>query len=362
MAQSIALIGCGRIGFMLEEDPLRKKPCTHYGGTLSVGLKITHACDIHQSRLSKFAEHAGIPRSSCYTDYQSLISEVKPELVIIATWTESHAQIGIHAAENGVKVIVCEKPVASNLDDAHALIRACEKNGTRLIINHERRYDPRYIQVKKLLDSNQVGEVQTVNAMVLTGGSNGNSRIEAGGGPLLQDGTHMVDIIRYYFGNILNVRGRFTRDMQSSGFEDRATAWLRTERGMDIFLEAGGKREYFHFELQVYGTRGKIVIGNGYQHLYMSNESRYYTGFKDLVEVPFPGFENENYFTREYKEAAALLNGDDLTILSGGDDGLKALEIVHAVYLSAYMDRDVQLPLTGASIDLEMIFPIVEAS
>ncbi len=347
---------------MLEEDPLRKKPCTHYGGVLSAGLKITHACDIHQSRLNKFAEHAGISRSNCYTDYQSLITEVKPELVIIATWTESHARIGIHAAENGVKVIVCEKPVASNLDDAHALIRACEKNGTRLIINHERRYDPRYIQVKKLLDSNQIGEVQTANAMVLTGGSNGNARTEAGGGPLLQDGTHMVDIIRYYFGNILNVRGRFTRDMQSSGFEDRATAWLRTERGMDVFLEAGGKREYFHFELQIYGTRGKIVIGNGYQQLYMSNESQYYTGFRDLVEVPFPAFESENYFTREYHEARALLSGDDLNILSGGDDGLKALEIVHAIYLSAYLDSDVHLPLAGSTIDLGMIFPIVEAS
>jgi len=347
---------------MLEEDPLRKKPCTHYGGTLSAGLKITHACDINPSRLRKFAEHASIPRSNCYTDYQSLITEVKPELVIIATWTESHARIGILAAENGTKVIVSEKPVASTLDDAHALITACENNGTSLIINHERRYDPRYIQVKKLLDSNQIGEVQTVNAMVLTGGSNGNARTEAGGGPLLQDGTHMVDIIRYYFGNILSVRGRFNRHMQSSVFEDRAIAWLRTESGIDIFLEAGGKRDYFHFELQVYGTRGKIVIGNGYQHLYMSNKSRYYTGFRDLVEVPFPDFHNENCFTREYNEAAALLNGDDVNILSDGNDGLKALEIVHAVYLSAYIDSDVQLPLTSASVDLEVIFPIVDAS
>ncbi len=362
MGHSIALTGCGRIGFLLEDDPLRKKPCTHYGGALSAGLTITHACDSNNSRLQAFAKKAGIPRSHCYTDYHSLITRVKPEMVIIATWTESHAEIGILAAENGAKVIICEKPIASNLEEAHALVGACEKNGTRLIINHERRYDPRYIQVKKILESNSIGEVQSANAMVLTGSANGNARIEAGGGPLLHDGTHMVDILRYFFGDIHNVRGRFTRDNRMGGFEDRAVAWLRTGNNVDIFLEAGGKKDFFHFELQVYGTGGKIVIGNGYQHLYTTRKSRYYTGFKDLAEVPFPEYPEENCFTRLYRDAYAVLNGENVPILSTGEDGRRALEIIHSIYLSSHLDRDIRLPLNGTAVDLVSIFAVTEAS
>ncbi|HNW28934.1 MAG TPA: gfo/Idh/MocA family oxidoreductase, partial [Spirochaetota bacterium] len=57
---NIALIGCGRIGHLLELDPLRNKPCTHFGGALSAGLAITHACDINRERLERFGKTAGI--------------------------------------------------------------------------------------------------------------------------------------------------------------------------------------------------------------------------------------------------------------------------------------------------------------
>jgi hypothetical protein len=54
MAKEITLIGCGRIGFILENDKLRNKPCTHFGGADSVGLKFTSACDISKDRLKEF--------------------------------------------------------------------------------------------------------------------------------------------------------------------------------------------------------------------------------------------------------------------------------------------------------------------
>ncbi len=60
----IALIGCGRIGFMLESDPLRYKPCTHFGGASSAGLRITHACDLNHGRLESFVRASGIPRET----------------------------------------------------------------------------------------------------------------------------------------------------------------------------------------------------------------------------------------------------------------------------------------------------------
>ncbi|HSV95408.1 MAG TPA: Gfo/Idh/MocA family oxidoreductase [Spirochaetota bacterium] len=354
----IALIGCGRIGFMLESDPLRYKPCTHFGGASSAGLRITHACDIDPGRLEGFVRLSGIPNENAFTSHRELLDSVRPELVIISTWIESHTDIGTRAAANGARVIVCEKPIAPNLRDASRLIASCEAHGTSLIINHERRYDMRYRKIKEMLDDGAIGEIRTVHASILTAGFLGRSRIEQGGGPLLHDGTHMMDLIRYFFGDIATVVGDFNRSgNRKSGFEDRATAWIRTRGGVDVFLEAGGAREYFVFELAISGTRGKIIAGNGYQSFFTTRASHHYTGFRDLVEKPFPRFRRLNYFTREYSEAKRLLAGEDIPVSSGGLDGYRAIEAIHAVYLSARQGRKiVELPIKPGTIRLKEIF------
>jgi len=235
-----ALIGCGRIGFLLEDDPLRYKPCTHYGGAKAAGIKINFACDLNIGRLKKFAAIASVSDENIYTDYKKLLEEQKPELVIIATWTNMHAGIGITAVRNGAKTIICEKPIASSLKDAQELFSICRKFKVNLIINHERRYDERYNTVKKMLGDKKIGEVKTVYASVLSAGAS-SADIKQGGGPLLHDGTHMIDIIRYFFGDISWVKGEIQRN-KPVGFENRAVAWMRTESGVDVFLEAGGSR------------------------------------------------------------------------------------------------------------------------
>jgi predicted dehydrogenase len=352
-----ALIGCGRIGFSLESDPLRYKPCTHYGGATSAGIRINYACDINIARLKKFCDNAAIPAENAFTNYKELLSTANPGLVIIATWTESHADIGQFAAAHGARVIVCEKPITAHLSDAENLIQICEERGVSIIINHERRYESRYRAIKDMLKANRIGEIKTVHASILTSGYRGTSKIEEGGGPLLHDGTHMIDIIRYLFGDIKTIEGEFQRIHRNRGFEDRATAWLKAESGIDIFLEAGGNRNYFIFELQVSGTRGKIVIGNGYEQLFIEKKSKLYTGFRDLNEAPFPQKRSTNCFIREYREIKRLMLGKGTGITSSGYDGYKALEVIHGIYLSAHLNKKkIELPIEPRKIDLKKIF------
>ena len=354
-----ALIGCGRIGFMLESDPLRYKPCTHYGGATAASIRINYACDINTARLKKFCTNAGIPAENGFTDYRELIATARPELVIIATWTESHAAIGQFAAAHGARAIVCEKPITAYLTDAENLIRVCEERGVSIIINHERRYEGRYRAIRDMLRESRIGEIKTVHASILTTGFRGISKIEDGGGPLLHDGTHMIDILRYLFGDIQTVEGEFQRMHRRRGFEDRAAAWLKTSSGIDIFLEAGGNRDYFVFELQISGTRGKIVIGNGYEQLFTGKKSKLYTGFRDLAERPFPRKSSTNCFIREYREVKRLMLGKRTEISSSGYDGYKALEVIHGIYLSAHLNREkVKLPVEPRNIDLRKIFDL----
>jgi len=352
-----ALIGCGRIGFLLENDRLRKKPCTHFGGAMAAGIKINYACDINRERLEKFAEVASIPDENLFNESTALLGAVRPDLVIIATWTESHASICMDAAENGAGVIVLEKPISPSLTSASAILRTCGDRGSRLIVNHERRFDARYRKLRDFIDSGGIGEIKSARASILTSGFHGESRPEAGGGPLLHDGTHLVDMVRFLFGDIEKVRGEFWRQGRRSGYEDGALAWMKTSKGVDVFLEAGGRRDYFSFELDVSGTSGRIMIGNGYERLYLKGRSRLYTGFNDLIEKPFPAYDRKkNCFRELYVEAAGALSGKTDVQASSGIDGYRALEAIHAVYLSAYKKKEIILPMGKYDADLKKIF------
>ncbi len=353
----IALIGCGRIGFLLENDKLRNKPCTHFGGASSIGMKITSACDINTDRLKEFGRIADIPDDSLFTDYKKLLKTKNPQMAIITTWTDTHAEIALDAIRNGAKIIVLEKPAASSLNLIKKIITEAEKNKCRIIVNHERRFDSRYNKVKDMIKEGVIGEIKTVNARMLTGSYRGKSHIEEGGGPLLHDGTHLVDIIRFFFGEIITVQGEFTRFSRSSGFEDSSSAWMQNESGINIFLEAGGGRKYFQFELEIWGTEGKIVIGNGCNKLFLKKKSVLYTGFNDISETKFPAIKHKNCFTELYKSASSMLKGKDVQEISGIDDGYKALEIIHAIYYSSHLGRKkVELPLKRGVVNLKKIF------
>lgn len=353
------LIGCGRIAFLLENDKLRKKPCTHFGGAASAGLEITGASDISEERLGSFIKASGIDRESCYTDYRNLLRERKPEIAIISTWTESHAEIAVDAIKNGAEIVILEKPVSYSLRESIKIIRTAERYGAVVIVNHERRFDNRYRKVKSLIESGEIGRIISANARIHTGRYRGNSRVTEGGGPLLHDGTHLVDIIRFFFGEIESVTGDFQRIDRQRGFEDCATAWLRTVSGTDIFLEAGGGRKYFLFEIEIWGSDGKIIIGNGCNRLYKYKKSSMYTGFNDLCETTFPPVKPNNCFEELYSTVMKIYNGKKSSCDSTLIDGHKALETIHGVYYSSFSgNKQVRFPLKPGSINLEKIFTL----
>ena len=355
---NVCLIGCGRIAHILEGDPLRNKPCTHLGGMRAAGLKLTHACDSDPQRLRIIGTSAKLGASALYENDRDLFRSVTPGLVTIATWTDSHAAIGIRAAEAGAKVIVCEKPLASSLSDARKLIDACRAQKTVLITNHERRYDPRYRTAKKLLDSGKIGQLRSIHAFLPTGGFRGASSPLLGGGPLLHDGTHLVDMIRFFAGDLASAHGLIRRYGRDKGYEDHAAALLETQSGIPVFLETGGAVGYFGFGLELRGTLGMIAIGNGFQTLHLAKPSSLYSGFKDLTEAAFPKIPKGNCFTGLYREAKLILSGQLPSPSSTGEDGYKALETVHAVYLSAKKRKRITFPVSPTRINIKKIFDL----
>lgn len=333
-ALKVGIIGCGRVGSLLEEDPLRGKPCTHAGGFQALSsTKIVAGCDINPSRLEKFGERWKVDR--LYQDYRKMLRQERPDIVCIATWTHLHSEMVIESARAGVKGIYCEKPIAIDISQAKAMVRACERKKIPFIINHERRWDFHYQQARKLIQSGKIGELRTIVGNALSWKPGKLPTRTFGGGAMFHDGTHLTDLLLYFGGPIDWVAGHEFRPNGKRYIEETACAMIRFRNGALGFIEGGGARKYFNFELDIQGSEGRILIGNGGRELFLTRKSRRFSGFHELERVAFPEPKRyENPFIGGARDMVRCIRKGSESI-SSGRDGLKALEVIFAIYQSA---------------------------
>lgn len=353
----VGIIGCGRIGSLLEDDPLREKPASHAGAFHAhPKTQIVSGCDIKAKRLKEFGGRWNV--SELYKDYREMIDRVQPDIVSVATWTETHSDIVVEAVEKGVKGIYCEKPVSLTMKDADRMIRVCRENAVPLVIGHERRWHPYYIKAKELIQQGKIGKVQTVVGNALSGDpyrSNGNgkngkpSRLSVkkyGGGPLFHDGTHLTDLLRFFLGEADWVIGDEERSHGNRNIETTAVGMIRFKNGSTAYIEGGGERGYFNFELDIQGTEGRIRIGNYLSELWITRDSPHFTGFKELQQVEFPKPEMDmNPFYGGVDDLVTCME-TGRTSVSSGEEGRDALEMILAIYESARKgSKKIQLPI-----------------
>jgi len=318
----IGIIGIGRIGAGLEEDPLRIKPCTHTGGILKNNkLLITSVCDIDKTKLSLFGKRYKVSR--LYIDFKKMLKNEVLDALVIATWTDSHKAITCEAARRGVKLIICEKPMAFSRKDCDSMVRTCKQYGSILMINHERRWEEMYRKVKEMITEKKIGEIRTVTANVLTERSFKKKSFRIDKSSLLHDGTHLIDMALFLFGDPESINGFIPRSRKDSAY-----GIITFRNDIVLFLEAGGDRNFFNFELDILGTDGRIKIGNEYKELWIKKKSRRYKGFRELEKINFPRFSIKNSFIEEYREVVRLLEGKIRKPSSSGEDGMKTIEVI----------------------------------
>ena len=296
-------------------------------------IHLSAGCDIDPERLKEFGKRWHV--TGLYSDYREMLEKEDLDILCIATWTPLHASMTLEAAKAGIKGIFCEKPIATNLKQAQKMVRACQKNNIPLIINHERRWDAYYQQAHKLIRSGKIGEIKTLIGNALSWKPGRLTVSEHGGGPLFHDGTHLTDLLLFFGGPVAWVSGHETRPGGEKYIEETASAMLGFKNGAIGFIEGGGARKYFNFELDIQGTEGRLLIGNSGRELYVTKKSQRFTGFNELEKTPFP--EPKKYESPFIGGAREMLRTirTGKTGFSTGTDGLRSLEIISAVYRSA---------------------------
>jgi len=319
MKLKAGIIGLGNIGSLFDEDPKRKAVWSHAGAYLaSHKVEIIAGADTDSNRLDKFSRRC--PHAGLYQDYREMLSDNRLDIVSICTPTASHFKIFSRATSSDIKAVFCEKPIAARVEDARRMVAASRTKNIILAVNHTRRWDPRYLRVKEYIDQGRIGEVRSITG-------NYSDKV-------FMVGTHLVDTIRLYGGDIDWVVGEGSNlDSDDPGI----SGLLSFKNGARGFIIDNGKRENLIFEIDVLGAQGRVrIIDNGYHTEFLHFEkSDRFSGYRELKRQPLKKLK-----TGKSPLAAAIGNIIECIEKGGepactGEDGLKALETTAALCKSA---------------------------
>jgi predicted dehydrogenase len=314
------IIGLGRIASLLEEDSLREKPCTHAGAlAANPDCILAAGCDIDEERRNLFAEKWQTP---VYADAAEMIRIHKPHIVAIATHPDSHYRYCRLAADQGVPVVICEKPLADNIGSARKIKRLSEQ-GTIIITNHERRYAHDYIRARAILDEAKLGKLLSVRAVLYMGKTKRLLDV------LWHDGTHLADAIMFLSNATLKHRRRWGAKLGAN----TGTAWLEGAlypAPTPVIIEIGAGRDHLAFETEFSCEKGRLRIGNGIFEVWESAPSPYAEQFRSLKQTGETFTGPTGYFAHMVQDAVKCAR-EGGTPLSGAADGLRVIEYLNSV-------------------------------
>ncbi|WP_109019798.1 Gfo/Idh/MocA family protein [Leptospira kobayashii] len=342
----VILVGLGRIASKLELDPLRKKPCTHAGVLFSgfgkKNFELGLAIETKEERRNDFRDQWGLPPEFPILEnlnrkqIESFArAKSASHLAVIATPSSSHFDTAKQLLNFGIKNLLIEKPVALSKKEGVLLRNLMNKKNARIWVNHERRYHPRYLFVRDLLQKGSFGKVQSVRANVFTSAKNpGLAFSKSGGGPLLHDGTHAMDLIHWFFGKPKLNYAKLVFPKQGT-IEDRATAWFSAKNGIEIYLDVSGGRDYFQFELDILTNSHRLILSNDGFQFWEGKTSELYKGFQSLspIQIPkFPDSEKSNAFLGIYQEIVEVIRGKKNRQEGNIEDNIHILDSLESIY------------------------------
>ena len=324
------------------------------------GTTVIAAAEANPSVLGRFVKD--FPMRG-YADWRELLEQDRPDLAVIFLPHADCPDAAVACAERGVHVLV-EKPMAASAEGVRRMIGAAEKAGVILSTPYVWRYHPVVRQMKKLIEEGVTGRIVGCEGRCAAGRLSryieGNAgwmleKARSGGGPMFNLGVHWIDLYRWLLADeVTEVIGKTVRVNQQYDIEDNSFALLTFSRGTVLALDISYTvPDSFPFGRDLYlalrGTAGVISWSPSFE----GAKERLFV-CSDSGEYSQPAHQHLDFELPPQAGYAGVMGLDFLADLLesvrtgkppavSGQDGLKALEVVEAIYQSAETGRSVKL-------------------
>lgn len=309
----IALIGCGRISQAYLEAI---KMC---GNIVLKGV-----LDSRKEAADAVAEATGC---QSFTDIETMVKSIKLDGAIVCTPPNLHKEITCRLLNNGISVL-CEKPLAINLEDGIAMYKAAKDNQVILMMASKFRYVEDIIRTKSIIASGMLGKIhfyenRFCSRVNMSERWNINPSI-SGGGVLIDNGPHSLDIVRYLMGPIRKIYAHESTRDKDSPVEDTITLSFVTEKGLmgTIYLSWTIQTKNTTY-IDIFGTEGAISVG-WEKSLYQ------YNGHPEWVSFGV-GYQKVSAFRSQVKNFVETVRGiaEPLITPKGGLASIKLISLAY---------------------------------
>lgn len=330
-----AIVGCGAIGSrhaaVIDAEPR---------------AEITALCDIDSTKLERLRELYGM-EIAVFTDYRRMLAETDASVVNICTPHGLHATMAIEAADAGKHILV-EKPMALTTRDAENMIHAAEKNNVHLMVVKQNRYNVPIALTKQALDSGKMGRIFMTQCDVLWNrhegyyrDSNWRGRKDLEGGALFTQASHFIDLLIWWFGDVVSVNSDIMTKNHDIEIEDCGTALMRFSSGVmgTMNWTTCVYNKNYEGSITIIGENGTIKIGGQYL-----NKIEYW----DVQSMPLPEdiafIDEPNLYgkyqgtssnhSRVVEDVVAKLLKERHNVVEG-DEGFRSIDAIEKIYRSA---------------------------
>ncbi len=317
--------------------------------------------DAFAATAEKVGTEYGVPH---YTDFNELLKRDDIDAITIATPHPQHAPVTLAAAA-AKKHVFTEKPMASTISDADKMIKACRKAKVKLGVMYQQRTTPVFAEAKRIIAAGEIGDIYRVNmiatgvrtqAYYMSGAWRGTWDME-GGGVLLNQAPHAIDMIQWLAGMPCVVRGFISTCMHKIDVEDAASAIFEYANGVQGTIQVNTIDSPGVNRYEICGTKARMVIegtlrvavlkGLLDQFIYGDPQQWANLGadWKDVEPPQRPS--GHPIAIKEW--AQAVLDGQEPPV--NGEEGRKSVELANAIIMSSRKGKPVALPLRAKQYD-----------
>jgi len=347
-----ALVGCGRIS---------KKHSELLGSGAIDGAALAGVCDVDLTRAKAVGEKYDVP---AFADMDEMMAAVKPDLVSVLTPSGLHAEHVVRLATHGAHIVV-EKPMALTLDDADAMIRACDANDIKLFVVKQNRFNVPVLKLREALEAGRFGKLVLGTVRVRwcrpqeyydQDAWRGTWALD--GGVLANQASHHVDLLEWMMGDVETVYAKAQTALVDIETEDTAVVVLKFENGALGVIEAttATRPKDLEGSISILGESGSVEISG-----FAVNEMKVWN-FADAnpedeavlkecsVNPPnVYGFGHLAY----YEHVVDCIQNDKAQLIDGLE-GRRSLELITAIYESIETQREVALRFSPSKCKLGM--------
>ncbi|MEZ0605412.1 Gfo/Idh/MocA family protein [Paraburkholderia sp. IW21] len=327
----LVLIGAGAIGRMHVE-----RARSHAQG------EIVAVAD-PSPQAEAFAREQGL---RWFADYRSMLDDVRPEGAIVATPNATHVGVGLDCIARGVPVLM-EKPVADTVEQAQQLNSAAVEARVPLLVGHHRRHNPILRRAREIVQSGRLGKPVTATGLATFYKPDAYFDVEwrrrAGGGPVLINLIHDIDMMRFLLGDIVDVQALTSNAVRGFEVEDTAAVILRFANGAlgtlavsdcaaspwNWDLAAGEAAHYPRQQVNTHflsGTDASLTLPQLDIWEYRSGK-----GWHEPLTVERSTPHSGDPYAEQLRHFAAVIAGDETPVCSG-DDAARTLAATFAVH------------------------------